>query len=574
MNSLIRFFLIIALSMISIDALAESKDVTMQVGETKTLYLPSSVTSKVLKAVNFYSNGISYVQVTTYDNYSVTVKAIKAFSSPIIVRCDYYYFVRSGNYTYQAKGFYDFNITVVGDNKVKPTRITFPSSVAAVKVGESRQLEPTVYPADAEYTLTWSINDHSVASISQDGLLTGLSEGAADLTVKADNGVYAMLRVVVSGTSPSSVSVRPASIELTEGDYEYISATVYPSDADQSVKWLTDNPKVATVSQYGRVVAVGAGRCKITARTTNGLTAACSVKVLPETIIPTAVAISPESAEIEIEETLQLQASVSPAEASTFLVWSSSDVAVATVDNGMVTGVAAGSCEICVSTDNGLSAVCELTVKPKDEPAYEPASDWSGTYTMKAKVECAESVHFCYPDEFLLNISRGEDNSFYVTSFIGLEAVNGGIRLKFTSDYEATADLSSGNILGKNHDGDTSESMFLLSSNDTYDSEQPGSITLMLGENSELTVSDFYVYYSESELAENMIREAHYTACQSSDKESQSADAILPDSDAEDIAVYTFDGRLIYLGIEMNLPALESGVYIVHKGPKVFKIIK
>ena len=61
------------------------KEVTMSVGETQTFYLPSSVTSKDLKSVTFYSNGISYVQVTYYTNYSVTVKAIKAFSSPIIV---------------------------------------------------------------------------------------------------------------------------------------------------------------------------------------------------------------------------------------------------------------------------------------------------------------------------------------------------------------------------------------------------------------------------------------------------------------------------------------------------------
>ena len=90
-------------------ALAQSyKEVTMSVGETQTFYLPSSVTSKDLKSVTFYSNGISYVQVTSYTNYSVTVKAIKAFSSPIIVRCDYRYFVRSGSYTYETSGAYEY----------------------------------------------------------------------------------------------------------------------------------------------------------------------------------------------------------------------------------------------------------------------------------------------------------------------------------------------------------------------------------------------------------------------------------------------------------------------------------
>lgn len=200
---------------------AESKDVTMQVGESQTLYLPSSVTSKILKAVNFYSNGISYVQVTSHTNHSVTVKAVKAFSSPVIVRCDYYYFVRNGSYTYEAKGFYDFNITVIGDNKIKPTRITFPTSAIGLEAGESRQLTPTVYPANADYTLSWSINDRSVATVSQDGLITGKSKGAADLTVKADNGVYAMLRVVVSDPGDS------AGINSIENDSDYSTITIY-----------------------------------------------------------------------------------------------------------------------------------------------------------------------------------------------------------------------------------------------------------------------------------------------------------------------------------------------------------
>ena len=133
------------------------KEVTMSVGETQTFYLPSSVTSKDLKSVTFYSNGISYVQVTSYTNYSVTVKTIKAFSSPIIVRCDYRYFVRSGSYTYETSGAYDYRISVVGSGDggsgIEPTSIKFSSTVKAIEVGESVQLTPTVLPDNAEYTL-------------------------------------------------------------------------------------------------------------------------------------------------------------------------------------------------------------------------------------------------------------------------------------------------------------------------------------------------------------------------------------------------------------------------------------
>ena len=263
-------------------ALAQSyKEVTMSVGETQTFYLPSSVTSKDLKSVTFYSNGISYVQVTSYTNYSVTVKAIKAFSSPIIVRCDYRYFVRSGSYTYETSGAYDYRITVVGSggggSGIEPTSIKFSSTVKAIEVGESVQLTPTVLPANAEYTLTWSISDKYVATISQDGLLTGKSEGAADLKVKADNGVYAMLRVVVSEPKPASVSVSPSSVTLTEGQSRYLTATVYPSNASQSVTWTSSNANIASVSSSGKITAVNAGTAIITAKTSNGKSATCTV---------------------------------------------------------------------------------------------------------------------------------------------------------------------------------------------------------------------------------------------------------------------------------------------------------
>lgn len=255
-----------------------SKDVTMTVGETQTLYLPSSVTSKNLKSVTFYSNGISYVQVSSYTSYSVTIKAIKAFSSPVIVRCDYHYYVRNGSYIYEATGFYDYRVTVVGGTvKVEPASIKFSSSVVAVKVGEARQLTPVVLPENAEYTLVWSINNSSVASISQSGMLVGLSEGAADLKVKADNGVYAMLRVVVSKVEPSSVSVTPSSLSVAEGSSKYLSARVYPSNASQKVSWSSSNTSVVTVDGIGKVTGIKAGTAVITASTSNGKKGTCTV---------------------------------------------------------------------------------------------------------------------------------------------------------------------------------------------------------------------------------------------------------------------------------------------------------
>ena len=361
----IELFLTILLGCV-ISAMAESKNVTMQVGETQTMYLPSSVTSKTLRSVNFYSNAINYVQVVSHTNYSVKVKAVKAFSSPVIVRCDYYYLINNGGYTYQASGFYDFVITVEGEDKVTPTRITFPTSAVGIEVGESRQLTPTMYPVDAEYTLTWSINDRSVATVSQDGLLVGKSEGAADLTVKADNGVYTMLRVVVSEPSASSVSISPSKLELTEGNSGYLNATVYPSSATQTVTWATSNSSVATVSSSGKVTAIAGGNCTITAKTSNNRSASATVKVLPKKVAPTSISLSQESVEIEEGANTRLSATVLPANATTAIRWSTSDNSIATAQDGLITGVSAGECTVSATTDNGLTASASVVVKAKE----------------------------------------------------------------------------------------------------------------------------------------------------------------------------------------------------------------
>ena len=254
-----------------------SEKVTMQVGETKTLYLPSSITSKTLKSVSFYSASYNYVKVVSHSNYSVKVTALKATSTPVVVRCDYYYYINNGGYTYLNGGAYEFNVVVGGETTVKPTKITIPSTVS-VEVGESLDIETTVTPSNAEYTLTWSISDNSIATVYQNGMITGKSVGYADLKVKADNGVYAMCRVSVYRPTPTNVNMK-SSLAMNVGDTYTLSPIVYPTNSKYTLTWTSSDTNVATVSSSGVVSAKSAGTANITVTTDNGKTATCSVTV-------------------------------------------------------------------------------------------------------------------------------------------------------------------------------------------------------------------------------------------------------------------------------------------------------
>ena len=359
-----------------------SENVTMQVGETKTLYLPSSVTSKTLKSVNFYSASWNDVEVVSHTNYSVKVKALKATSTPVIVRCDYYYYINNGGYTYQNGGAYDFKVTVEGETTVKPTKITIPS-VVSVEVGESKDIEATVTPANAEYTLTWSISDNSIATVYQNGMITGKSVGYADLKVKADNGIYAMCRVSVYRPTPSSVSMK-SSLAMNVGDTYTLSPTVYPSNSQYTLTWTSSNTNVATVSSSGKVTAKSPGTTNVTVKTDNGKTATCNVTVSAKSV--TSVSIS-STLSMEVGDTYTLTPTVTPSDAETSFTWSSDKSSVATVSQyGVVTAKGAGTANITVKTDNGKTATCKVTVSAKSVTSVSVKSTLSlevgDTYTL------------------------------------------------------------------------------------------------------------------------------------------------------------------------------------------------
>ncbi len=86
----------------------------------------------------------------------------------------------------------------------------------------------------------------------------------------------------------------------------------------------------------------------------------------------TSITVSPKTGEIEVGDTIQLTATIKPANATNKKVtWKSSDESVATVDkNGLVTGIKEGDVTITVTTtdcDCKLSAEAKIKVIPKTE---------------------------------------------------------------------------------------------------------------------------------------------------------------------------------------------------------------
>lgn len=87
------------------------------------------------------------------------------------------------------------------------------------------------------------------------------------------------LTPTISGTvEPTSVSLSESSFQLAPGGAHLLSAIVEPENCtDSSVTWLSSDPSVATVDEYGLVTYAGPGTATIYAYTHNSLSASCTV---------------------------------------------------------------------------------------------------------------------------------------------------------------------------------------------------------------------------------------------------------------------------------------------------------
>lgn len=185
------------------------------------------------------------------------------------------------------------------------------------------------------------------------------------------------------------VSLNAMSIELTVGESATLVATVSPNNAEnKAVIWISSNISVASVAD-GKVTALKSGKATITVKTDDGgKTASCEVTVNPKVYPVASVSLDRKSATLVEGEELTLTATINPENASNKNVtWTSSDSSVASVTDGKVTALKAGSATITVKTeDGGKTATCNVTVSPKVYPVESVSLDRTSATLVEGEV--------------------------------------------------------------------------------------------------------------------------------------------------------------------------------------------
>ena len=187
--------------------------------------------------------------------------------------------------------------------------------------------------------------------------------------VKLNNqSFYGEVKTFITGQLVTSISLNKTSITLNEGQEQTLIPTVNPSTAtDKSLNWTSNNPSVATVDAEGKVIAVSKGTAtiRVEANDGSGKYANCSVTVirLVSSIYLDKTSITMYRGSSDVMETIT--AVVTPVDASNpSLSWTSSNTAVATVSNGVVTGKGPGVITITASAKDGsgIKSTCDVEV--------------------------------------------------------------------------------------------------------------------------------------------------------------------------------------------------------------------
>lgn len=196
--------------------------------------------------------------------------------------------VKEGFATISATTTDGSNITATCTVTVKPiaaTSITIEPLSANITAGDTYEFSLSIAPENATYkTANWSSSDETIATVDENGIVTGVAAGQAQITATTIDGtnLSATSVITVLPRKASSISVAPDSVLLDIGGSLRLTATIEPDNTGSTVLlWQSSDEDVAIVTSKGMVFAIGAGQTLITATTTDGsnLSDTCHVTV-------------------------------------------------------------------------------------------------------------------------------------------------------------------------------------------------------------------------------------------------------------------------------------------------------
>jgi hypothetical protein len=299
-----------------------------------------------------------------------------------------------------------------GNPAVSRVAIT-PAHDVTLEVAGQVQLTAGAFAPDGSpilgRTVTWSTDRAAVATVTAGGMVTGLSDGTANITAEID-GVMAGKVVTVRPGDPvvSRVAITPdGDIALPVAGQVQLTAGAFALDGSpilgRAVTWSTDRAAVATVTADGRVTALSDGTATITARI-GGVTAdkVVTVRRDPPPAVATVV-VEPAELVLEPGARHQLAVRLLAADGTSLtgrpVTWQSSDEGRAVVSASGEVEARQGGLVWITATSEGKAGRARVTIPSwsgapllRVAGAPLPVVWWTGRVTDDNGVEVTRTI--------------------------------------------------------------------------------------------------------------------------------------------------------------------------------------
>ncbi|MCL2023453.1 MAG: Ig-like domain-containing protein [Oscillospiraceae bacterium] len=223
---------------------------------------------------------------------------------------------------------------VVAESLPATTSVAISTSTLTVGAGETRRVKSSVTPKKAA-AVKWTSDKKSIATVDNNGNITGKKAGTAKITAKS--GKMSAAVTVTVKAAPKKVTL-PKTMRLSVGQKKTPKASV-DKNARKKLTWKSSDPKIAAVDKKtGKITPLKTGTVTIRATSYNKIKS--NKMTLTVTARPAPKKITGKKLTLGVKQTgkAKAQLTFSPSYASTSVTFVSTNEKIATVDKkGVIT---------------------------------------------------------------------------------------------------------------------------------------------------------------------------------------------------------------------------------------------
>ena len=176
-------------------------------------------------------------------------------------------------------------------------------NVNSQTIVKGKTLSLYVYNLIEGQEVTFVSSDPAIASVDQNGIVTGNLVGSTTILVtvtEGENTINILSCDIKVGPPAISVQFSRLELTMTVGQKLTLERIVLPLNTVETAKFSSYDRTIATVSAGGRVTAKSEGSTYIFAQLDNGSFAVCKVYVYPEDVLLETGEVSEEASEITV----------------------------------------------------------------------------------------------------------------------------------------------------------------------------------------------------------------------------------------------------------------------------------